>query len=80
MKNLNFRDIRILMTESLKAGYRFAERDWTMKEIQIEEMVDDQKTIENFLLLIPEFYPSEEKIEGDVSEGNLKAQPKNKQT
>lgn len=56
MKNMNFRDMRILLEHSLKAGHRFAKKEYKLEDTDIELMVDDQSTVKQFLELIPGFF------------------------
>jgi len=73
LKDMSFKDVRVLLTCALKAGYRFAKKEFDVDELQIELMVDDQNTVEAFLKLIPEFFPGSDK---DAKVGKKKAPAK----
>lgn len=66
MRNMTFRDIRIILWHSLMEGYEFAEKECNLKMKDVKMMVDDQGTVETFLKMVPEFYPPpKEEKEGD---------------
>ncbi len=69
LRNLTYRDIRILLWHSLKEGYEFADKEFKLKMRDVKLMVDDLKTVEKFLLLLPEFFPPPEEKEKEESLG-----------
>ena len=58
LKTMTFRDVRILMGHSLIEGHEFADKEFKLKPRDVKLMVDNPKTVENFLLLIPYFFPA----------------------
>ena len=72
LQTMTYRDVRILMWHALQEGYEFAEKPFDLKLKDVKLMVDDRKTVERFLLMLPEFFPAEVKTiegaEGDAGE------------
>ncbi len=65
LQTMTYRDVRILLWHALQEGYEFADRTFDLKLKDVKLMVDDRKTVERFLLLLPEFFPAEvEKVKG----------------
>ncbi len=60
MKTMTFKDIRIMLWHSLKEGYEFADKEFKLQMKDVKLMIDDQDTVEKFLRLIPEFYPTKD--------------------
>lgn len=59
LRKMTYRDVRILLWHALKEGYEFADKPFDLKLRDVKLMVDDVKTVERFLLLLPDFFPQE---------------------
>lgn len=72
LQTMTFRDVRVLLWHSLQEGHEFADKPFelTMKDVKL--MVDDRKTVERFLLLLPAFFPADaEMVDKKNQEGDL---------
>ena len=60
IKNMSFRDIRILLWHALVEGAEFAETEFLLKRKDIKLMMENTNTVSTFVKMIPEFFPKQE--------------------